>query len=191
MKLLESHARTGGRWDHGQPGGAQDAVMKALSGGRKKHPSEAAFAAMEGAVSGSSVLGGPVGRGGGVGPFLALLSGQVGDTGQENAMYARYNNAFTGNPLAMAKGGVVTRPTNAIIGEAGPEAVIPLNSMNDYSAIDQKKDNKNMIDELRKSNQQMQMFIKQMGDAKTVLNVDGRQLAETVGQNMYEINTGM
>ena len=30
-----------------------------------------------------------------------------------------------------------------------------------------------------------------MGDAKTVLNVDGRQLAETVGENMYAMNTGM
>ena len=37
----------------------------------------------------------------------------------------------------------------------------------------------------------MAVFIKSMGDAKTVLNVDGRQLAETVGQNMYDINTGM
>ena len=32
-------------------------------------------------------------------------------------------------PVAMAKGGVVNSPTNAIIGEAGPEAVIPLDRM--------------------------------------------------------------
>ena len=32
-------------------------------------------------------------------------------------------------PVAMAKGGVVSSPTNAIIGEAGPEAVIPLDRM--------------------------------------------------------------
>ena len=32
-----------------------------------------------------------------------------------------------GVPTAFAKGGIVTGPTNAIIGEAGPEAVIPLN----------------------------------------------------------------
>jgi hypothetical protein len=29
--------------------------------------------------------------------------------------------------IFMAEGGIVTKPTNAIIGEAGPEAVIPLN----------------------------------------------------------------
>ena len=31
---------------------------------------------------------------------------------------------------AMAAGGIVTRPTLALIGEAGPEAVIPLNGRN-------------------------------------------------------------
>lgn len=31
----------------------------------------------------------------------------------------------------MAKGGIVTKPTRALIGEAGPEAVIPLSTMND------------------------------------------------------------
>jgi phage-related minor tail protein len=30
----------------------------------------------------------------------------------------------------MAKGGIVTGPTNALIGEAGPEAVIPLSGAN-------------------------------------------------------------
>jgi len=192
LKLLEDHVLTNGMFDHGQPGGAKGLIGKALAGGKMKHPSDTAFEKLNTAVSNSKVLKrgfmtpGVNGSG-----LLALLSGQVGNTDQENQMYARYNNAFYGTPTRMAKGGVVTRPTNAIVGEAGPEAVIPLSSMNDYSAIDQKKDNKNMIDELRKSNQQMQMFIKQMGDAKTVLNVDGRQLAETVGQNMYEINTGM
>ena len=91
----------------------------------------------------------------------------------------------------MARGGVVTGPTNAVIGEAGPEAVIPLDRFGGYGATDQKKDNRSIIDELRKSNQQMGMFIKNMGDAKTVLNVDGRALAETVGSSMYDINTGM
>ena len=32
-------------------------------------------------------------------------------------------------PKSMAQGGVVTTPTNTIIGEAGPEAVIPLSQM--------------------------------------------------------------
>lgn len=38
--------------------------------------------------------------------------------------------AITAQTIKMAKGGVVTRPTNALIGEAGPEAVIPLDRFN-------------------------------------------------------------
>ena len=34
--------------------------------------------------------------------------------------------SLSGAPKAYAKGGIVTKPTNAIIGEAGPEAVVPL-----------------------------------------------------------------
>ena len=30
--------------------------------------------------------------------------------------------------VKLAEGGIVSRPTNALIGEAGPEAVVPLNS---------------------------------------------------------------
>ena len=30
--------------------------------------------------------------------------------------------------VKLAEGGIVTKPTNALIGEAGPEAVVPLNS---------------------------------------------------------------
>ena len=192
LKSLESHVLTEGLFDHGQPSGIKDNIEKAIAGGKKKHPTEQAFNRLVNVVNASKVLKrgfmhpGINGEG-----LLALLSGQVGNTDQENAMYARYNNAFYGNPVPMATGGIVTRPTNAIVGEAGPEAVIPLNTVGGYSSRDQERDNKTMIDELRRSNQQMQMFIKQIGNARTVLNVDGRQLAETVGQNMYEINTGM
>ena len=36
--------------------------------------------------------------------------------------------------IPFATGGIVTKPTNALIGEAGPEAVIPLNKMNRMGA---------------------------------------------------------
>ena len=91
----------------------------------------------------------------------------------------------------MAKGGIVTGPTRAVIGEKGPEAVIPLDQHGGYATRQQMDDQKNIIGELRKQNQQMGMFIKQIGDAKTVLQVDGRTLAETVGSNMYDIGSGM
>ena len=48
-----------------------------------------------------------------------------------------------------------------------------------------------MVMELKKQNQQVAVLIKNMGNAKTVLNVDGRQLAESVGQGAYDINMGV
>ena len=50
----------------------------------------------------------------------------------------------------MAKGGIVTKPMNAVIGEAGPEAVIPLNRAQQYSQLDQREDSKDMVMELKK-----------------------------------------
>jgi len=40
-----------------------------------------------------------------------------------------------GDPKKMAIGGIVTKPTNAIVGEAGNEAVIPLNEF--YKKLDE------------------------------------------------------
>ena len=42
------------------------------------------------------------------------------------ANYMKPQTSMTGAPVAAAQGGVFTQPTNAIIGEAGPEAVVPL-----------------------------------------------------------------
>jgi hypothetical protein len=43
----------------------------------------------------------------------------------------RYNKIATSLGIpAMAEGGIVNKPTLALIGEAGPEAVVPLSKMN-------------------------------------------------------------
>jgi hypothetical protein len=57
------------------------------------------------------------------------------------------------NPLTMGglqAGGIVTRPTMAMIGERGPEAVIPLNQMSNDESLRIQKD---MLKELRKFNE--------------------------------------
>jgi len=56
-------------------------------------------------------------------------------------------NAFTTGGLQT--GGIVTRPTMAMIGEGGPEAVIPLNQMGNDESLRIQKD---MLRELRKFN---------------------------------------
>ena len=80
---------------------------------------------------------------------------------------------------SLAAGGIVNRPTTALIGEAGPEAVVPLRDSE-------------MVQELKKQNKLMTEMIKtQKETAKTEIRMDGRIVAETVGQNMYDIGTGM
>ena len=78
-----------------------------------------------------AVVGGLLGAifGGGVG---AIPGAAIGATlfGGGRSVYEDYNNE-----PQMATGGIVNRPTRALIGEAGAEAVVPLNEF--YAKIDQ------------------------------------------------------
>ena len=65
---------------------------------------------------------------------LAGVKGKtVGVTVKVN--FKRYGKDYyklpSGKVVPLAKGGIVTRPTVALIGEAGPEAVVPLSGSND------------------------------------------------------------
>jgi len=189
LKVLEHHILSKSPFMFGQPSGITNLINKSMTGPKKDNPSPEELDKLIAGLNESQYISSGFSPGLDAGTLLSLLSGRVKNATQRTQLYRAFNNAYYGTP--MAAGGIVTKPTNAVVGEAGPEAVIPLDKFNDYSGIDQKKDNENIITELRKQNQQMQMFIKKIGDAKTVLNVDGRTLAETVGQNMYEMNTGM
>ena len=72
----------------------------------------------------------------------AILSTQLlgaiakGDTsaGTINALVSQMNTLFPANPIALATGGIVTKPTIAMIAEAGQaEAVIPLSKLGQFS----------------------------------------------------------
>ena len=101
-KVLEALA-TVGRGGGGRFGGKK---AESVGGG-----------AVSGAGAGASIgatvgaIGGPLGVGGG-----ALVGGAIG------AVAGGVGGAIT----PMAEGGVVMKPTLALVGEAGPEAVIPL-----------------------------------------------------------------
>lgn len=57
-----------------------------------------------------------------------MIGNQIGSIlqGAGQAMNMRSTASLGGSPQKFAKGGVVTKPTHALIGEAGPEAVVPL-----------------------------------------------------------------
>jgi hypothetical protein len=58
----------------------------------------------------------------------------VMSTAAKKAYGAMMPSGFVRAP-AMAAGGIVTRPTLALIGEAGPEAVVPLSQMGQGDSI--------------------------------------------------------
>ena len=188
LKNLEEHVLTQGLFTHGQPGGVRGQLTKAMLGGKKKHPSDKAQEDLMTALTGSRVLKHGFAAGGSAPELVALLTGQIGNAAQENVLYDKYNQAFYGTP--MARGGIVTQPTRALLGERGPEAVIPLGQHGGYQSREQQEDQKNIIGELKKQNQTMQTFIKEIANRKIVMNVDGRNLAEAVGEGMQAIGNG-
>ena len=107
--------------------------------------------------------------------FINMISGAESNP----KAYAYFNKDF-GLPAAMefAEGGVVNKPTNAIIGEAGPEAVVPL-------------ENSELVKEMKEIRKATQQLVKIIGDGKTTINLDGRVLAESTGLQMYDIAQGM
>ena len=51
---------------------------------------------------------------------------------QQNISTSNSSNPNSKTYMPLASGGIITSPTFAMVGEAGPEAVVPLNKMNQY-----------------------------------------------------------
>jgi len=81
------------------------------------------------------------GMGAMLGPLGAALGGVAG------LGYGAYKNFFADKPPEMAAGGVITRPTAVMAGEAGKEAIIPLSDENALPGINEL--NKTMNEILR------------------------------------------
>lgn len=79
------------------------------------------------------------------------------------ALVAAIGSAYKSS-TAMADGGVVTGPTHALVGEAGPEAVIPLNNPGATSRLES-------------------MFGGGQGNQEIYIMLDGRTIAEAVVEN--------
>jgi len=79
---------------------------------------------------------------------------------------------------ALAKGGIVSAPTLALVGERGREAVLPLENNTGWMA-----DLANMLAETLVANQ---AYGRSQGDAAVNLYLDGRRVAEGIIDNLYE-----
>jgi len=184
VKLIEDHIKSGGRFDHGSPSGLSKWMNRAI-GGHEKTPTEANFQKLTEKL-GTSKLVASMGI-----PAPALIALGTGQTsgGAATKMYSSINRSLYGaggdkyrKALAipsLAAGGIVNRPTTALIGERGPEAVVPLGDSE-------------MMKEMKEQNKLMREMIKtQKETAQTEIRMDGRVVAETVGQNFYNIGNGL
>ena len=84
----------------------------------------AASAYVAGATAAGLALGGPPGAAAAASSATASLASPLGVTAVELAAEAGTEYAVGSEKMAM--GGIVTEPTFAMIGEAGPEMVVPL-----------------------------------------------------------------
>jgi len=87
----------------------------------------AASAYVAGATAAGLALGGPPGAAAAATAATANLASPLGVAAVEIAAEVGTDAALDSTKMAM--GGLVTEPTFAMIGEAGPEMVIPLSSM--------------------------------------------------------------
>jgi len=169
MKLLKSHVASKLSFEPGIPHGLGKNMQMAITG-RYNKPTPGSQAKLKNDLiknfpnlNDQEAIG-----------FMNLMLGS-----ESNPKAYSYFNKDFGLPEAMAfaKGGVVNRPTNAVIGEAGPEAVVPL-------------ENSELVKEMREIRKATQSLVRIIGDGKTTINLDGRVLAETTGLNMYKIAQG-
>jgi len=193
LKNIEGHVKSGGIFDFGQPGGMRKNINVAV-GGKENVPQEKDYNKLVEKVGSSKVLK-PLWQAG-IDPSILVAAGSGKLKGQKAFnSFAAINKALYGDAGGdkymkamaipqLADGGIVTKPTTAVIGEAGPEMVIPLH--------EQKETNATMIKELKKQNELMQKMIKtQIETGKTEVRLDGRVIAESTAENFYDIGNGV
>ena len=83
---------------------------------------------------------------------------------------------------ALAEGGIVEKATVALIGEAGPEAVVPLDEFTQTTEQTQQ--------EIRELKEIMGTFVQQMAQVVNqpmVIELDGNKVGEAIGRNSFRV----
>jgi hypothetical protein len=93
-------------------------------------------------------------------------------------------NSIVGPKVAMAEGGVVTSPINALIGEAGPEAVIPLNKLpnitNNQNTVDS---NNNLLQEFKEMKKILAAILHKEG----TITLNGTKMGTAMAVGSYKV----
>jgi hypothetical protein len=94
----------------------------------------------------------------------------------------------------LAEGGMVSKPTVALIGEAGPEAVVPLDQIAQESPQTSttviESDNSDLKKELQEMKQLMAGLISQIpsiANRPITVELNGNKVGQALGQNAYRM----
>ena len=99
--------------------------------------------------------------------------------------FSSLNHPLNNPPIRyLQDGGIVTKPTVAVIGETGPEAVIPLNQVKEF-----KNSNNNAITETPNTLNNNTFSNRFSQDVHTMISIDSRDRDQTLygNQNHYKI----
>ena len=99
-------------------------------------------------------------------------------------------DAITGI-MPMAKGGIVTQPTKALVGEAGPEAVIPLNKLseilNSPNRQTQNITTNTNNDALLKEFQEMKQILNAILNKEGTITLNGTKMGTAMAVGSYKV----
>ena len=114
--------------------------------------------------------------------LLAALKGTGMQDHEQKAMLTNFERRIEG---AGARGAIVNRPTVALIGEAGPEAITPLDQTRGNAPLPGGGD---LVEEIR----QMNSLLKQVVTSPPPINLDGQRVSKVLNSvNSDDIRTGV
>ena len=152
--------------------------IEVLKGAMVAWATKAAIATTASLVQMIATLGAFVGKASlaslGFGTLAALaLVGTVKST-----IFGAMEEAKSVSTTALAEGGIVTQPTNALVGEAGPEAVVPLDEFTE--AIEKSGDP--IVDAIRKANHDLR---EDMADYFSLTGTNPRGIGKYVTAGIF------
>ena len=117
--------------------------------------------------------------------FLTGLKGSGMQSGEQKSLLTSFERKFEG---VGARGAIVNRPTVALIGEAGPEAVTPLDQTRGNGPLPGGGSGGDLAGEIRQMNQLLAKYVSN----PPPINIDGQRVSRVINAaNSDDIRTGV
>jgi len=117
--------------------------------------------------------------------FLSAMKGSGMQAHEQKSLLTSFERKFEG---AGARGAIVNRPTVALIGEAGPEAVTPLDQTRGNGPLPGGGSGGDLAGEIRQMNQLLAKYVSN----PPPINIDGQRVSRVINAaNSDDIRTGV